>query len=407
MAYDFNSIRNPIIKRLFQSIFNLTSGHDHDGVNSKAVTVGTVADGAVTNAKLATDVKVGSLATLDTTEKTSVVGAINEVNTNTDTANTSIGTLANLTTTAKNNLVVAINEVDADIAAATELATDASNAATSAVSAVAAKASLTGEETFTNKTLTTPIIASLYQDAGKTKLMTLPNTASDTIVTLAAEQTLSNKTLTSPIIDDGDAGLTVTSADQTHATPTVTIPNIVDAADIFVMADTAQTLTNKTLTSPILTSPILDDTDTGLTLSITDQTHASATLVIPDIVGETDGIVCVGLAQTLTNKTLTEAFLGSPEITFRSTPHDYEAGATDWTLSATELKASILKPTNANAPVNAIVADSTNKIYIVINGTGQTLTVKTAAGTGITIANAKSAMVMSDGINVIRITADA
>jgi len=53
LAYDFNSIRNPIIKRLFQSIFNLTSGHDHDGVNSKEVTVGTVADGAIETAKIA------------------------------------------------------------------------------------------------------------------------------------------------------------------------------------------------------------------------------------------------------------------------------------------------------------------------------------------------------------------
>jgi len=47
----------------------------------------------------------------------------------------------------------------------------------------------------TNKTLTTPIVASMYQDSGKTKLMTLPNTSSDTLVTLAATQTLTNKTI--------------------------------------------------------------------------------------------------------------------------------------------------------------------------------------------------------------------
>ena len=76
--------------------------------------------------------------------------------------------------------------------------------------------SKTGTETLTNKTLTsptitgptitgtiggtptitTPVISSLYQDAGKTKLMTIPNTASDTLVTLAATQNLSNKTFT-------------------------------------------------------------------------------------------------------------------------------------------------------------------------------------------------------------------
>lgn len=40
------------------------------------------ADGTITNAKLATDVKVGSLATLNTTNKTSVTAAINELNNN-------------------------------------------------------------------------------------------------------------------------------------------------------------------------------------------------------------------------------------------------------------------------------------------------------------------------------------
>lgn len=56
--------------------------------------------------------------------------------------------------------------------------------------------SLTGTETQTNKTLTTPVIASLYQDAAKTKLMTVPNTASDTLAALAATQTFSNKRIT-------------------------------------------------------------------------------------------------------------------------------------------------------------------------------------------------------------------
>ena len=55
-------------------------------------------------------------------------------------------------------------------------------------------------DTFTNKTLTTPVIASFYQDAGKTKLMTTPNTASDTLAAIAATQTLTNKTLTSPTL---------------------------------------------------------------------------------------------------------------------------------------------------------------------------------------------------------------
>jgi len=48
--------------------------------------VGTVADGSITNAKLATAVKVGALSSLTTEEKASVVGAINEVDSNANTA---------------------------------------------------------------------------------------------------------------------------------------------------------------------------------------------------------------------------------------------------------------------------------------------------------------------------------
>lgn len=54
-------------------------------------------------------------------------------------------------------------------------------------------------QTLTLKTFTTPVLASFYQDAGKTQLMTVPNTASDTLVTLAAIQELDNKTLDSSV----------------------------------------------------------------------------------------------------------------------------------------------------------------------------------------------------------------
>ena len=49
------------------------------------VALGDIPDGSLTNTKLATDIKVGSLATLTTTEKSSVAGAINEVDANADT----------------------------------------------------------------------------------------------------------------------------------------------------------------------------------------------------------------------------------------------------------------------------------------------------------------------------------
>ena len=89
-------------------------------------------------------------------------------------------------------------------------------------------------QTLTNKTLTTPTIADLTN-------MTHDHTDA------ANGGVLSSTILTTALIDDGDTGVTLTSADQTHATPVVTIPDIVDAADVFCMLDTAQTLTNKTI----------------------------------------------------------------------------------------------------------------------------------------------------------------
>lgn len=213
-------------------------------------------------------------------------------------------------------------------------------------------------------------------------------------------------TLTDVLIDDGDAGVTLTSADQTNAAATVTIPDIADAADTFVMADTAQTLTAKTLTSPVLTTPKIADTDAGCTVTSADQTHASATATIPNFTGAADEFVMKALAQTLTNKTLTAPVFTNPATTVTLGAHDYGAAANAWTLNAAELLLPVHKPTNASGAVDAVVA-TTIRPYIFINATGYALTVKTAAGTGIAIANNKTATVMSDGVNVIRITPDA
>lgn len=129
------------------------------------------------------------------------------------------------------------------------------------------------------------------------------------VVGTSDTQTLTNKTLTEPIItdmlvDDGDAGLTVTSADQTHATPVATIPDLGDAADNFVMEDVTQTLTNKTLTSPTITTMLVDDGDAGLTVTSADQTNAAPTATIPDLGDAADTFVMADVAQTLTNKTI-------------------------------------------------------------------------------------------------------
>lgn len=81
-------------------------------------------------------------------------------------------------------------------------------------------------QTFTNKTFTTPVMASFYQDAGLTKLMTTPNTASDTLAALAATQTFTNKRITARV------GTTTDSATPTPAG---------DTNDIYTVTALAQT----------------------------------------------------------------------------------------------------------------------------------------------------------------------
>jgi len=54
-----------------------------------------------------------------------------------------------------------------------------------------------------------------------------------------------------------------------------------------------------------------------------------------------------------------------------------------------------------------IITPDYNKVYIFKNDTAQSLVLKTSAGTGITVATLKTAVLYCDGTNVIRITADA
>lgn len=84
--------------------------------------------------------------------------------------------------------------------------------------------SKTGNETLTNKTLTTPVIISMYQDAGKTKLMVLPDTASDTLVALNASQTLTAKTLTNPVLNGTMTGTGIKDEDNMASDSNTAVP---------------------------------------------------------------------------------------------------------------------------------------------------------------------------------------
>lgn len=171
------------------------------------------------------------------------------------------------------------------------------------------------------------------------------------VVTLTGVEKLTNKTLTSPVIDDGDKGIAITSANQTNDAPTATIPDIGDAADTFVMADTAQTLTNKTLNSPVIASP-----------------------------------------------DVTQAVLAA-----------IDTSAGDVVLNAAQAKCGILEVTTGHA-TNAIVAPTVaGKMYFIKNNDLATaVLIKTAAGAAsVTIAATMAAVVYCNGTEYVRLTTDA
>ena len=73
-----------------------------------AVTNAATADGKATTA----NTNIGTMANLETLEKQTLVGAINEVNTNADNTDTKVGALSDLNTTVKTSIVNAINSLN-------------------------------------------------------------------------------------------------------------------------------------------------------------------------------------------------------------------------------------------------------------------------------------------------------
>ena len=98
--------------------------------------------------------------------------------------------------------------------------------------------STTEIQTLTNKTLTTPVVASVYQDAAKTKLLTVPNTASDTLAALAATQTLSNKRITKRV------GTAASAATHTIDSDSYDLFTITAQAEAFSLANPSGTPTS-------------------------------------------------------------------------------------------------------------------------------------------------------------------
>jgi hypothetical protein len=87
---------------------------------------------------------------------------------------------------------------------------------------------------------------------------------------------------------------------------------------------------------------------------------------------------------------------------------DFANGHSDHTLTTTEKKAKLLVVIQADQAAN-IIGPAENRKYVVRNESGAAITIKKTAGTGVAIANGKTAVVMYSSIaaDYVRVTADA
>jgi hypothetical protein len=123
-------------------------------------------------------------------------------------------------------------------------------------------ATLTGSQTLTNKTLTTPVISSI----SNTGTLTLP-TSTDTLVGRDTTDTLTNKTLTSPVLNTGVSGTAILDEDDMvsdSATQLATQQSIKAYVDSQVAsADTLAELTDTNITTPADGALLFYDTTTS------------------------------------------------------------------------------------------------------------------------------------------------
>ena len=129
---------------------------------------------------------------------------------------------------------------------------------------------------------------------------------------------------------------------------------------------------------------------------------ASATITGAATVGTTLGVTG---ALTAASATLTGALKAGGG--FGASSHSYASAAADWTLSTAEQSTTLLTVTLASGAVNAIATPTAGKVFVVLNTCGQALTFKAADQTGIVVANTKVAVLVGNGTDFIRVTADA
>jgi hypothetical protein len=156
-------------------------------------------------------------------------------------------------------------------------------------------ATLTGTQTLTNKTLTTPVISTI----SNTGTVTLP-TSTDTLVGRATTDTLTNKTLTSAVLNGTISGTSIKDEDDMSS----------DSASHLATQQSIKAYVDSQITA---NNEIGELTDVTIT-SVTDNEVLAYDSTSSEFINQTAaeaGLATLTGTETLTNKTLTSAVLNT------------------------------------------------------------------------------------------------